>query len=311
MYNFEIIPDSSSDFTKTLRERFGINHLICGTVYHPDGHQSRADIDWENITPKEYYNSMKGRNILYKTATPQTGEIIETFESVLNEGKDILSVSLSSALSSTYEMCKKAAKELSLKYPDRKIICVDSLRYSSAFGLLITKACEKRDAGASLEETAEYLNEIKHCIHQMGPLDDLFFCVKTGRVTNFQALFGTLIGVNSLGDFSSKGLSTVVGKVKGKKTAIESTVEYIKRTIRNPEEQIIFIGHSDREETALTLKERIMNEIKPKEIIINPIGMSCGASIGPGLCAVFYLGDKITDKENDIFDEVLNSIKNK
>ncbi len=309
MYKFEIIPDSSSDFTNELRERFGINHILLGTIYHPDGHQSRADVDWENITPEEYFKSMKGRNILYKTATPQSGEITETFENVLKQGKDILSISLSSALSSTYDMCIKAADELSMKYPDRKIICIDSLRYSSAIGILITEACKKRDSGASVEETAEHLNKIKHCIHQMGPLDDLFFCVKTGRITNFQALFGTLIGVNSLGDFSSKGLSTVVGKTKGKKTAIDATVEYVKRTIRNPEEQIVFIGHSIREETALTLKERIMSEIKPKEIIINPIGMSCGASIGPGLCAVFYIGDKINDKETEICNEVLNFIK--
>lgn len=309
MYNFEIIPDSSSDFTKELRERFGITHVILGTIYHPDGRQSRADVDWVNITPEEYYKSMKGRNILYKTATPQSGEITETFEKVLKQGKDILSISLSSALSSTYDMCKKVADELYSKYPDRKIICIDSLRYSSAIGLLITKACEKRDSGSSVEETADYLNEIKHCIHQMGPLDDLFFCVKTGRVTNFQALFGTLIGVNSLGDFSSRGLSTVVGKAKGKKTAIDATVEYIKRTVRNPEEQTFFIGHSVREETASILKERLLNEVKPKEIIINPLGMSCGASIGPGLCAVFYIGDKVNDKETEICTEVLNSIK--
>ncbi len=283
--------------TKELRERFGIDGIIRGIVYPPDGSQIFADIDWENITPEEYYNSMRGRKVLYKTATPSVGEIISVMEPLLQAGRDVLSISLSTGISGTFQVVQNAANDLMEKYPERKIICIDSLRYSSAEGLLITLACKKRDEGASITETAEYLNEIKHSIHQIGPLNDLFFCVKTGRITNFQAFFGTLVGVNSFADFSRNGLAAVIGKTKGKQAALEATLKYVAQTIKNPEEQIIFIGHSNREDSALFLAEKIRETLNPKDIIINPIGMSCGSSIGPGLCAVYYLGDPISEGE--------------
>lgn len=309
MFNFEIIPDSSSDLSRELRERFDIKHVIEGTVYTPEGKQILADLDWETMSPEEFYNSMKGRKILYKTATPPIGNVISTFESVLKEGKDVLCIALSSGLSSTIDVFRTAAQELKEKYPDRKIICVDSLRYSAATSLLVAKGSEKRASGATIEETADYLNEIKHCIHQMGPLDDLFFCVKTGRITNFQAFFGTLVGINSLGDFSVDGKTTVVGKAKGRRSALDATVNYIKKTIINPEDQIIFVSHSDRPEVAKILKERIESEIHPKEIIMARIGMSCGCAVGPGLCAAYYIGAPINGNEKDIMDTLIKETK--
>ncbi|MBQ4631399.1 MAG: DegV family EDD domain-containing protein [Clostridia bacterium] len=314
MNNFAIIPDSSGDVTKSLRDRFGIEEYIRGIVYMPDGTQVFADVDWETMTPKEYYESMKGRKILYKTATPSVGEIVDVFEPVLKSGRDILSISLSSGISGTYKIVKGVADDLLKKYPERKIICIDSLRYSAAILPLIVHADMKRKEGASIEETAQYLESIKNNIHQMGSLDDLFFCVKTGRISNFKAFFGTLIGVNTLADFSNQGLSSVLGKVKGQKAALETTVEYIEKTIVNPQEQIIFVGHSNRDERAEMLAEMIRETIKPKEVIITSVGMACGASIGPGLCAAYYFGEHISDgeeKEREILNDIIKNSNKK
>ena len=132
MNNFAIIADSSCDMTKALRERFGVDALIRGIVYKPDGTQIYADTDWETITPEEYFRSMQGRKILYKTATPPVGEIREVFEKFLKEGRDILSISLSTGISSTLQIVQNTAYDLLKEYPDRKIICIDSLRYASA-----------------------------------------------------------------------------------------------------------------------------------------------------------------------------------
>lgn len=312
MEKFVIIPDSSADMPLAMRERFGVPAVVRGTVYKPDGEQMLADVDWDSIAPEDYYLSMKGRNILYKTATPPVGEIMEVFEPFLKEGIDILSISLSSALSGTFQCCKTVAEDLMKKYPERKIICIDSLRYASAETLLISKGYEMQCKGASIEETAEYLDNLKHCIHQMGPLDDLFFCVKTGRISNLKALFGTLVGVNSLGDFSAVGLPAVVGKAKGKKTSIDATVGYVKRLIVNPEEQVLFVSHSNRAENAEYLVQRLREEIKPKDIVVNHISMSCGASTGPGLCAVYFIGNPVSDDHNTeqkALSEALEEVK--
>ena len=255
MSNFVIIPDSGSDMSIKLRERFQIDDILLGVVYFPDGHQEYADIDWERMSPKEYFGSMKGRNVFYKTAYAPMGDAMETFETYFQEGKDVLSMSLSSGISGSYQSTCLVAKELMKKYPDRKVICVDTLRYSGAFSLLVMKAAEKRDEGATIEETAQYINSIKNCVHQMGPLDDLFFCAKTGRINNFQALFGNMVGVLPMADFNSNGLSDVIIKVKGKRNSSNVTLKYVKDRIIDGENQILFISHSDRENDAQALAE--------------------------------------------------------
>ena len=308
MSDFVIIPDASCDMTKKLRERFGIEHAIRGVLYTPSGVEMPADLDWETMSPEEYYNSMRGKNALYKSATPPVGEITKTFETVLQSGKDILSISLSTGISGTFNSVENVAKSLLEKYPERKIICIDSLRYASGIALLVSLACKKKSSGATLEETADYINTVKHSIHQMGALDDLFFCVKTGRISNFKAFFGTLIGINFFADFSTKGLPAILGKVKGKRTVISTILNYMEKTIVNPENQIIFVSHSNREENALVLAEEIKKRFNPKDVIINPLGMSCGTSIGPGLCAAFYLGDPVSEgetKERAIMENIL------
>lgn len=310
MADFVIIPDASSDLTRELRERFDIPDYIPGTIYFPDGHAELADLDWKKYDPKTFYESMSDKKTLYKTAGAPIGETHQVLEKQLKQGNDILVITLSSGLSGTYSMCEMVKKELQGKYPERKIICVDSLRYSTALSLLVILAAEKKRSGATLEETAEFIEQNKHRIHQMGPMDDLFFLVKTGRISNFKAFFGTLVGINPMADFNRQGLAEVLGKFKGKKAAFNGVIRYMEKTIENPSEQIIFVAHSDRPEAAECLAEMIREKFAPKEIIINHVGMACGASIGPGLCAAFYKGTEISEgmvKEKEIMNAILAS----
>ncbi len=308
MENFVIITDTGCDLSKDLRERFGIADILHGVLYCPDGSEKRADLDWTEMTADAFFSSMNSKKNIYRTSAPTLGETEEVFEKYLKEGKDILSVSLCSSLSCTYENCVNVAKALTEKYPERKIVCVDSLRYSTALALLLAMAAQKKNAGATLEETAAYIEAIKHNVHQMGFMDDLFFLCRTGRISNVKAFFGSLVGVNPLADFNRKGLSEVLGKAKGKKTAIEKTVTYIEKTIINPEEQIIFVAHSNRLPYAELLAQRIQEKFNPKEIVLTDVGMACGASIGPGLCAAFYYGAPISESgetEKALMEEIL------
>ena len=156
MADFVIIPDSSSDLTKELRYRFDIPDYIKGIVYFPDGHWEFADHDWEKYDPKTFYESMTDKKTIYKTACAPVEDIISVYEKHLKEGKDILAITLSSALSGTYQTCEMVKAQLLEKYPERKIICVDSMRYSTALSLLVIMAAMKRQEGATLEETAEF-----------------------------------------------------------------------------------------------------------------------------------------------------------
>ena len=314
MADFVIIPDVACDLVKPLRERFGITDYIPGRVYFPDGHSEVSDMDWERHDPKTYYESMTDKKTVYKSALCPTGEIFELYEKHLAAGRDILSISLSGALSVTYQTCQLVAKELLPKYPGRKILCIDSMRYSTALSLLVILAAQKKAEGADLEETARYVEQIKHCIHQIGPMDDLFFLCKTGRISNFKAFFGSLVGINPMADFNRQGMSQVLGKFKGKSAAFDAVIRYMRETVIDPENQIMFVAHSNREQAAKVLAKRIEEEFHPKEVIINHVGMSCGASVGPGLCAAFYFGTEISEgmeAEQAIMDRIVEAQKKK
>lgn len=311
MFNFAIVPDTSSDMTTDLRERFGITDYLRGVLYRQDGSEEMLSLDWTTEELEEYYSSMKGHKKLYTTATPSLGQIYEVFEKHLSEGRDVLSISLSAALSASYENTVKVAEDLHKKYPERKIICIDSKRYSTALTLLVIEACQKRAEGLDIEAVAEHINAMRDRVHQMGSMNDLFFLVKTGRVTNFKALFGSMIGLNIMADFNRDGMCQVCGKIKGQKDAIEATIAYMKQTIENPEKQIIFIAHTNRLAAAKLLQSRIEETFHPAETVLTTVGAACGATIGPGLCAAFYVGAPVSEdysKEQQLMQECIENL---
>lgn len=296
MNDYVILTDSSGDMPAELREQYGIADYVRGVLYCPDGRELRSDLDWKHgFTPESFYGAMKGRKTLFKTATPVYGEVEELFEHYLQAGKDILCVTMSSGISGTFRICEQVGKALSERYPERKFVCVDSRRYSGAEALLVMLASQNRAEGMSLEENAENLNEARFTLRQSGTMDDLFFLAKVGRIGSFKALFGSLAGVTPVAEISRAGLSEVLAKFKGRRTAFEATLRYMERTIVSPETQTILIGQSVREEAAGQLAELIRQKFAPKALKILPIGTSCGASIGPGMCAVFYRGTPVSE----------------
>ncbi len=309
MSDFAIIPDSACDFTKDIRDRFGIDDYVAGALVFPDGHVERADLDWKNISHEDFFASIKeNKKTPYKTSFANPQEVAEVFEKYLKDGRDVLSIVLSSGLSGTYSSFKLAADSLMEKYPDRKVIVVDSLKYSSAIGLLAICASRMRAEGKTIDETAAWLEENKSRLHQMGVLDDLFFCSRMKRVSNAAAIGGTLVGIKPLADFDRQGLSHIIGKAKGTKGAYRAIIGYMKATIENPGEQTIIIDHSIRAEEAEAVKALVEENFRPKEIIITKVGQSCGPTIGPGLYTVFYFGKEISEdmsEEKAILSEVL------
>ena len=306
MSKFVIIPDPTSDINKELRERFNVPEIVTGTVLINDK-IINYNGDWTEISSKEFWAMLKNKKNTINTGAPSPEIFKQSFEKYLKQGLDVLCITISSALSATYNFAIQAAKELMEKYPERKVLVIDSRRYAAAELLLVTYASKFQEEGLDIEQTYQKLEEIKNCLHQAGPMDDLMFLASRKRITNTKAFMGQLIGVNPIGEVDKDGLTKVLCKVKGSKKALATCLEYMKRTIVNPEEQIIIISHSDREEKAKLYKEMIEQELKVKEIILTEVGMSCAPNIGPGLCAAYYVGKPISDnlvEEQAIFDEI-------
>ena len=312
MSDFVIVADSNCSMSREMREKYGIVDYIPSKITFPDGVTHDTDLDWEIISADDYYRSMREDKVLYKTGVNSIDNVAAIMEKQLKEGHNILSIVLSSRMSSTYNVFVQAAKQLLEKYPERKIRVVDSLRFSTPIALMNMKAAEMRDAGKTLDETADWLEENRNCFRQMGPMDDMKFLARTGRVTNFKAFFGTMVGINAMGDFAPTGISEILSKVKGKKAALATTLEYVKRTIVNPEDQLILIGHTLKAEDAQIYKKAVEETFHPKAVEILRVDMSCGANIGPGMLGVYYFGKKASEgleEEKKIMDEIVANLK--
>ncbi|MBQ8572320.1 MAG: DegV family protein [Ruminococcus sp.] len=307
MNSFAIISDTSCDLKKDLRDRFGIADYARGYVHLPDGTAIKGNLDWTEEESDAFFKALSDKKASYKTATPAIGEVSDVLEAQLKDGKDVLCITLSGGLSGMYGVFVNAKRDLQEKYPDRKIIIVDSMRYSTSEGMVCVMASQYRAEGKTIEETAELLEINKHRVHQIGWMDDLFYCKKMGRVSNAAAVMGTLVGIKAMADFNHKGMSHVLGKTRGYKNAYRLIVEYMKATGEDLENQIIFITHTLRKEHALEVKKLIETEIKPKEIIISTVGQGSAPNVGPGLVAAFYLGKKASEDLKDetvLFEEL-------
>lgn len=307
MRKYVIVVDATCDLSKALCDKYGIV-VIPTYITLPNHQEIKVLPEWRHFkNSEEFYSDLKKNPTGYKTAPCNAEDFYQVFEKYAKLDIDILSICISTGLSSTYSYMIQAAKTLNVKYPNIEIHCIDSLRYSTALGVLAVKAAMLRNEGVSLKDCATQIEEIKGTVHQAGWLDDLSFLAKKGRINNAQAFFGTLVGIKPIGEIDNNGLTTVLIKAKGARSAMNILLDYIDRTIVNPSEQIIFIAQTNRLKFAEEYKEKIIERFHPKDVIINDIFPQCGINIGPGLMAAYYFGNPLSDKlveEKKILEEL-------
>ncbi|MCM1307472.1 MAG: DegV family protein [Butyrivibrio sp.] len=307
MRDYVILCDGACDLPLELRERFGIADYLPGNITSPDGTTAVTDMDWKNTTPADFYGSMSKKSI-YRTSIRSLATQVEFFEKYLEQGYEILNLSLSTALSGTYANCVNAAKELKDKYPDQRVVCVDTLRYAGAIAILASKAGEMKKAGKTLDEVAKWVEDNKHKIRQIGTVDDLSFLKAMGRITGVAAFMGNLVGIKPLAEVNRKGENQVIAKTKGYNGLYELSVEYIKRMSEDIANQRVVISYTNRKAQALKMKELVEENFHPKEILMLVVGQTCGASIGPGMVNVFFMGPETSEglvEETKVLNEIM------
>ncbi len=293
MRNFIILPDVTCDLSKEIREYCKLTDYIRGYV-HINDDSLRTTLDWENISRDTFYRTLSDKKNVVSSAAASPEEYYQIFKKYIEQGYDVLSMSISSKISATYNIAASAADRIKNDFPDCNIYCFDSLRMSGSFGLLVAYACELKNQGKTFDEVIAWLEENKFRVHQMGPIDDLTFVARRGQISKGKAFMGNLVGIKPMGDSNAEGYVTVLAKVKGIKKALDSTVSYLEKMAIKPEEQYIFIMHSDREKYALMLKEKIESTVKCKKIFVSDVFSGCGTNIGSGMISIYFLGEPIS-----------------
>ena len=306
MKKFVILPDLTCDLSDEIRNYFGLDDYITGHV-NINGKDLVTKLDWTNISRSDFYKTLANKKNKVSSAAPNIEEYCRAFKKYITEGYDILSMSISSKISGTYDVSVTARNEIIKEYPDANIYCFDSKRMSGSFGLLVIYALELQKDGKTFEEVIEWLENNKCRVHQMGPIDDLTFIARRGQITKGKAIMGNLVGIKPMGDCNTEGYVSVLAKVKGIKKALNLTVKYVKKIVVNPEEQYFIISHSDREQLALTLKDELEKNIKCKKVFVSDVYSGCGTNIGPGMIGVYFLGNPVSE-DSAYEKEVLTKI---
>lgn len=286
---------STADLSQERFEEREI-YYIC-FHYELDGTPYQDDFG-KSVPYDQFYEKMQ-RGADTKTSQINAEEYEEYFERFLQEGKDILHLCLSSGITSTMNSALIAKENLSEKYPERKILIVDSLAASAGYGLFMEELADLRDAGSSFDEVYEFAMDYRLHIQHWFFSTDLTFFIKGGRVSKTSGMIGNVLGICPLLNVDYEGRLIPREKIRGKKRVIQKSLDKMVQHAENGKDYAgrCYISQSacyeDARELANLIEEAFPN-LKDKVEIFN-IGTTIGSHTGPGTVALFFKGDKRID----------------
>ena len=289
--NYVFMTDSDSDLPYDIADARGIQ--VIKMPYAIDGKEYLDDNGRSN-DPRAFFQAMRNGAVPKTSALP-TEAYLEFFEPYLKE-KDILFISFSSKMSATLNSAREAREILLKKYPGRKLLIVDTLLISAPMSLLVIRAHDLYQQGASMEEIEQFILDRRFHFLTWMTVDDLVYLKRGGRILPTKAFFGSMLDIKPLISMGKNGLMVNVGQVKGRKKALRTIVDNVAENIERPDDQEIVIMEADVEDEANHVRDMLFQRIPGlKAVRVQAIGPVIGAHCGPGTIAICFEG-----KENTI-----------
>ena len=278
--------DLPAEYLKQRDIRYVCFHYeLGGTTYQDDLGQSKP--------LSQFYEAMEAGQDT-KTSQVSIAEYLDYFDSLLKEGRDVLHVSFSSGLSGSYNSALVAAEQIREKYPERKLIVLDSLAASSGYGLLMDTVADFRDQGMDIDTLAKWVDDNKLRVNHWFFSTTLKYYIRGGRVSKPAGFFGGMLGICPLLTVDKEGHLIPKEKIRTKKKVEQATVEKMLALADGGADYDgkCFISNSYCSEDAEAIKE-LIEQAFPKlkgKVRVFDIGTVVGAHSGPGTVAVFFMG---------------------
>ena len=290
MADFVISGSSTADLTAEHFEKRDIKYICY--KYLLDGKEYIDDFG-KSLSFKDFYQALRD-GVEAKTWQINSSTICDYFRPFLQDGKDVIHLTLSSGLTGGYNSVVLAAEQLKEEFPERTVYVLDSLGASSGYGMILEKMADLRDEGKTPQEICDWVNEHRLNMHYEFFSTDLTFYIKGGRISKASGMVGTLLGICPLMDMNSEGKLIPRQKIRTKKKVIKKIVERMEDQADDGLEYSgkCYICHSDCYDDALYLKSLIEEKFKniDGEIEIFDIGTVIGSHSGPGTAAAFFWG---------------------
>jgi DegV family protein with EDD domain len=282
--SYQIITDTSCDFPAEMYDQ-----LQLGVVPLSVNYKGTSVTEYSEQWLRDMYAGLRTGEVASTSAVNPDGWA-QAIEPILASGEDVLVLTFSSGLSTTYQSAVIAANELMEKYPNRTVNVVDTLCASLGQGLLVWYACKKRDAGLSLGELTEWVTENRFHLCHWFTVDDLMYLKRGGRVSAATALLGTMLQIKPVLHIDNEGHLINESKTRGRKASIDALAAKMEATALPGENETVFICHGDCQEDADYLAQRIKDRCGVKDVFTYYTGAVIGSHSGPGTLALFYLG---------------------
>ena len=284
---FCIVTDSTADLPKEYLEQnqiksVNLSYILDGVTYG----------NGKELDPKDFFDLMRKGKM--PTTSQVNPEEAKTFlDEVVKTEKEILVLAFSSGLSGTYNSMRLAAEEVRAKHPECRIEVIDSLCASLGEGMFVYKAVQLREKGCSIDETIAWLEAHKLEFVHVFTVDDLFHLWRGGRVSRTAAVVGTLAGIKPMLHVDNEGHLINIDKIRGRRKSLQALVDYMGKKRENYKENgdIVMISHGDSPEDAEYVAALIRERFGIDNIMINTLGPVIGAHTGPGLIALFFMGE--------------------
>ena len=287
---FEIVTDSSCNLSDAMIHEFGLH--ILPLTFMSDGEQYQSYTAGRDSDLKSFFKMMRDGKV-FTTSLPNLQQSEETFEKILSAGQDLLYIGFSSGLSGTYQASAVLLDELSNRYPERKIYHTDTLAAAMGEGLIVYKAVKMAQAGATIEEVYNWVEENKLKLAHWFTVDDLMFLFRGGRVSRTSAWAGTLLNIKPVMHVNDEGRLIPMEKVRGRKKSLQALVDHMEQSALQPiADQEVFISHGDCQEDVDYLVKLIKERFGCTKFEVNILDPVIGAHAGPGTVALFFFADK-------------------
>ena len=287
MKDYLLFMDVSGDVDKSLVESGKIGLIPMEFVINGEIHNYTAD---ENgMDAAEFYDFVR-QKLPMSTTQISPAKWMEYFEPYLAQGQSVMCLCLSSGLSNSYNSAMAAAEELNSRYPDAKLVPVDSLRATGISGLIAERMIANKDNGLSIEENLADLQQYRHKTLACAYVDDLVSLKRGGRISKTVAFFGSLMDIKPLIQFNDDGTLSVWGKQKGYRKSMANMIQYYLDRTDTSKLCTVYITHANDVNYANELAERVRTANPNVEIKIQLLSPIIGVHLGPSAMVLGFVG---------------------
>lgn len=285
---FQIISDGACDFSAEEAKKQNVE-LVPFYITFDDATHLKEGVD---IKKEDFFKRLMSDKTLFpKTSQPSPQDYIDVYKPYLDNGVDILTLTISSKLSGSNASAVMAADMLKEEYPDRAIVLIDSLNVSIGQGLILREIIKMRDAGYDIQKTAKLAKKILKATRVYCTLNSLEYLRRGGRIGPTTAVVGGILGLRPILHLENGEVSQL-DSVRGKKNAMKEIAKALVTVLKDKTEQVsLSIGHILSEADAVAFKKDAETALNMKiESPITEVGVTIGSHAGPGALAFAYCG---------------------